>query len=97
MARGVKRAGEGVDMRHVAVVAAGGSDKGLMGRIDIDKHGGTGQSQSDLGHFVGASTPVRSPCQWEAVIGRFVRRIEIFKPLIHTYTSETESCLKFQL
>lgn len=52
MARGVKRAGEGVDMRHVAVVAAGGSDKGLMGRIDIDKHGGTGQSQSDLGHFV---------------------------------------------
>ena len=52
MARGVKRAGEGVDMRHVAVVAAGGSDKGLMGRIDIDKHRGTGQSQSDLGHFV---------------------------------------------
>lgn len=65
VAGGVKRSGESVDVRNVAR----GGDKGLMGRVYIDKDGGAGQPEPDLGHFVRASTAVRSPCEWERVIG----------------------------
>lgn len=57
VAGGVKRSGESVDVRNVAR----GGDKGLMGRVYIDKDGGAGQPEPDLGHFVRASTAVRSP------------------------------------
>lgn len=65
VAGGVKRSGESVDVRNVAR----GGDIGLMGRVYIDKDGGAGQPEPDLGHFVRASTAVRSPCEWERVIG----------------------------
>lgn len=65
MAGGVKHSGESVDVRNVAR----GGYKGLMGRVYIDKHRGAGQPEPDLGHFVRASTAVRSPCEWERVIG----------------------------
>lgn len=70
MAGGVKRSGESVDVRNVAR----GGDKGLMGRVYIDKDGGAGQPEPDLGHFVRASTAVRSPCDGGVMEGSPARK-----------------------